>query len=326
MAETVTTILMSDSHTAKLPNFILAGAPTCGTTSLHHYLCQHPQIYMSPVKEPTYFAAADMVKRDDFMRVITRDKTAFKQYVAGAMTESARYWVTEWADYQQLFKNVRQQIAIGESSVSYIWLPSAAHAIREKLPQARLIFMLRDPADRLFSWYLMKLKLEPRVTLRDRLRREICDGDRGPEGLLRQLDGGMYATHLRRFLEVFPREQIRIYLYDSYRTDAPAVLRDIFGFLGVSPAQPIDMTFRHNETLMPRFPVLHGWRQRFLGNTPLTRWLPVATQRTLHSLYNRPRGHQSMDPEDRQMVVAYYREEILRTQDLIERDLSAWLR
>lgn len=311
---------------AKLPNFILAGAPTCGTTSLHHYLRQHPQIYLSPVKEPTFFATADMLARDDFTRVIVRDRAALKQYVTGPMTESARFWVTEWEDYVRLFKNARGEIAIGESSVSYLWLPSAAAAIRAKLPQARLIFMLRDPADRLFSWYLMRLKHEPGVTLRDRLRREMREGDRGPAGLLRQLDGGRYATHLRRFLDLFPREQISIHLYDSYRREARDVLRDIFGFLGVDPKQPIDMSTRHNETLVPRFPDLHRWRRRILGETALAGWLPSSVRRTFIKLYNRPRGRQVMPPEERALAIGYYREEILRTQDLIGRDLSAWLR
>jgi hypothetical protein len=317
---------MPAPHAPQGPNFILAGAPTCGTTSLHHYLCQHPQIYMSPVKEPTYFAAADMVQRDDFMRVIVRDQPALKQYVAGQMTASARYWVTEWEDYVQLFRNVRRQIAIGEASVSYIWLPSAAAAIRAKLPHVRLIFMLRDPADRLFSWYLMTLKHTPRVSLRDRLHREMREGASGPTGLLRQLDGGMYATHLQRFLGLFPREQIRIHLYDSYRADAPAVLRDIFAFLGVDPTQPLDLSFRHNETLLPRFPLLHRLRQRILGDTPAATWLPAPARHALHALYHRPRGRLTMDPADRQLAISYYREEILRTQDLLGRDLSAWLR
>lgn len=317
---------MPETRKPKLPNFILAGAPTSGTTSLHHYLSQHPQVFMSPVKEPTFFAASDMLSRDDFSRVIKRDRSALQGYLNGPQTEPARFWVTEWNDYVRLFRNVRDQVAIGESSVSYIWLPSAAPAIRAKLPQVRLIFILRDPADRLFSWYLMRLKNEPHITLRDQLGKEMREGDPGATGLLRQLDGGRYTVHLRRFLGLFPQEQIRIYLYDSYRTDAHAVLRDIFSFLGVDPLQPIDMAYRHNETVIPRFPLLHGLRRRVLGNTSVTGWLPAQVQRKLQGLYNRPRGRQTMDPEDRQLVIDFYRDEILRTQDLIGCDLSAWLR
>jgi hypothetical protein len=317
---------MSDPRTGRLPNFILAGAPTSGTTSLHHYLSQHPQVFMSPVKEPTFFASADMLARDDFLRVIKRDQAGLKAYLDGPQARPGRYWVTEWNDYVRLFRNARDQIAIGEGSVSYIWLPSAAPAIQTKLPGVKLIFMLRDPADRLFSWYLMRLRAEPNLTLGDQLRREMQEGDPGATGLLRQLDGGMYSRHLRRFLDLFPRDQVRIYLYDDYRADARAVLRDVFAFLEVNPDQPIDLSYRHNETMLPRFPALHGLRRHVFGDFTVTQWLPAALQHTLQGFYNRPRGHQAMDPDNRRLVIDYYRDEILRTQDLIGRDLSAWLR
>lgn len=317
---------MAVTHTPMLPNFIIAGAPTSGTTSLYHYLRQHPQVYLSPVKEPTFFAAADMLARDDFLRVIKRDHAAMKAYLAGPMVQPARYWVTEWDDYLRLFRNARDQIAIGEASVSYIWLPSAAPAIRAKLPHARLIFMLRNPADRLLSWYLMRLKNDPPITLRDQLKMEMSEGDPRATGLLRQLDGGRYALHLQRFFDLFPRDQVRIYLYESYRADSCAVLRDMFAFLGVDPDHPIDVSRRHNETVMPRFPALHRFRRQVLGNAPLTEWLPAPVGQALRKIYNRRRDNFPMDPDDRRMVIDYYRDEILRTQDLIGRDLSAWLR
>lgn len=77
---------MPETRKPRLPNFILAGAPTCGTTSLHHYLHQHPQVFMSPVKEPTFFAASDMLSRDDFLRVIKRDRGALQAYLNGPQT------------------------------------------------------------------------------------------------------------------------------------------------------------------------------------------------------------------------------------------------
>jgi hypothetical protein len=312
--------------TPRPPNFIIAGAPTSGTTSLHHCLSQHPQVYMSSIKEPNFFAAADMLTRDDFLRDIKRDQAALKAYLASPMVQPARYRLTEWGDYLRLFRNVSNQIAIGEASISYIWMPSAAPAIRAKLPHARLIFMLRNPADRLLSWYMMSLKDDPHITLRDQLRKEMSEGYPRETGLLRQFDGGMYAMHLRRFLDIFPRDQVRVYLYESYRADPRAVLRDIFAFLGVDPDQPIDMSRRLNETMTPRFPAMHRLRRRIFGNSPLTDWLPARVSYTLRGLYNQRRGNFSMDPDDRRMVIEYYREEILRTQELIGRDLSAWLR
>jgi hypothetical protein len=313
---------MRGSQAPKLPNFIIAGIAKSGT-SLHHYLRAHPQVYMNPIKEPTFFGTADRRFRDDFLPTIEREREALRAYLDGPQLQPAQYWVTEWDDYVQLFRNVRHQTALGEASVRYFWMPSAARAIRSKLPEVRLIFVLRDPADRLFSWYLMTSKRHPGLTFRGWLLEEMNGGaDHGPA-----VDGGRFATHLQRFLDLFLRERVRVYLYESLLTDARGVLRDMVAFLGVDPDQWIDVSHRHNETtLVPRFPALDRLRRRIMGNASVTWWLPAPARGALRGLYHRRRGFFAMDPGDRRMVIEYYRGEILRTADLIGRDLSAWLR
>jgi hypothetical protein len=236
--------------------------------------------------------------------------------------------VTEWDEYVKLFRNARDQIATGEASPSYFWLPSAAGAIHAQLPEARLIFLLRDPANRLFSWYLMALDRHPELTFRTWFYRWKDSGrHRGPpaDGYPLELDGGRYGTHLQRFLKLFPRDHVRVYLYESFRSDTLMILRDIFAFLSVDSTQPIDVSRRHNETLALRFPTLHRLRRRVLGSASLTSWLPRPAQRALRRFY-RGRRRDTMAPEDRGMVIDFLREEILRAADLIGRDLSSWLR
>jgi len=320
---------MPETRNSTLPNFIVAGAPKSGTTSLYHYLRQHPQVYMSPIKEPTFFAAADVLTQDNLRQTIERKRADLRAYLAGDQLQAKHFLITEWTDYVQLFRNVREQSAIGEASVSYLWLPSAAAAIQARLPAARLIFLLRDPTERLFSLYWLDGRREPRLTFRDWVLQAMqLHGDRRREvhRYPIPLDGGMYATQLERFMKVFPRDQVRIYLYETYRTDARAVLRDIFAFLGVDPAQEIDVSHRHNQTLVPRFPAVAKVRHQLFGKLSLTGWLPEKPGRALRSLYSRQKTGFKMDPADRRLVIDYYRDEILRTQDLIGRDLAAWLR
>jgi hypothetical protein len=312
----------------RLPNFIVAGANTSATTSLYHYLRQHPQIYLSPIKEPTTFAAPDMLAIPAFREAIERDRAALRAYLAGPLDRVAQYWVTEWPDYLQLFRNVREEIAIGEASVSYFWLPGAAAAIRAKLPAVRLIFILRNPADRMFSWYLINLRKNPRLTFRawfDEARQPGGDGGPGEGRYTLPLDGGWCSRHLQRFFDHFPREQVRVYLHESLSADAPGVLRDIFAFLGVDPAHPTDTSYRVNETLLPRFPTLERLRRRVLGGVSLTQWLPRPVGRALRRFYRRGRHSLTMDPADRRHVIDFYRDEIRRTADLLNRDLSSWL-
>lgn len=301
-----------------LPTFFLAGVPRAGTTSLHSYLAQHPQVFMSPIKEPNYFAAADMLARPDVLRSQEHDRAVLRAYLDGPQRHPNGPYVLEWDDYLMLFRNVRGETAIGEASVDYFYLPSAAPAIRAKLPDARLIFMLRDPADRMFSWYILHLRRYPGTTFRAWFRAAIDSGDASRQAV----DCGRYAAHLERFWSMFPRDQIRIYLYEAYCADGGAVLRDMFEFIGVTPNHSVDFSHRY-EPRVPRSALLHRLRKQVFGNATITRWLPGRARRALRRLYNR---RFVLDPADRRMLVDYYRDEIVRTGDLIGRDLSAWLR
>jgi len=313
----------------KLPNFILAGAGESGTTSLYHYLKQHPQVYMSPVKEPNFFAAADILSLPDFKPVTERQLSSLLAGIERQESPPSNISITKWEDYLRLFQNVRDQIAIGEASVMYLWFPSAAPGIYRTLPRAKLIFLLRDPTERLYTLYLRKLGTDHRTAFRDWVLQAMQTKPDRRQGMQRHpipLDCGLYATHLQQFFDVFPREQIRIHLYEAYRADARAVLRDIFGFLGVNADHPIDMSRRYNETAVPRFPAMTRLRRRIFGNLPLTSWFPEPAVHALRKLYIRQKNSFTLSPDDRRMVIDYYRDEILRAQDLIGTDLSAWLR
>lgn len=311
---------MTAPPAARLPTFIVAGAPKAGSTALYFYLAQHPQVYMSPVKEPTFFGAADIAASS--MRDIVLQRAVPKPGLRGYMSSlhAGGPLVLEWDDYVNLFRDARDEIAIGEASVSYLWQPSAAQAIRERLPEARLVFILRDPAERLFTHWLGSSWRVPHASFAERFR-----GALEPEGIGRNIVAiGRYATHMRRFFEVFPRDQILVVLYDDYRRDARAVLRQIFAFIGVDPEVPVDVSRRHGETMVPRFRLLHAARDRLIGLAPLLPWLPEGVRRTLKGVYRRA-PTAVMSHADRRMVIDYYHDEIVRLQSLIGRDLSAWL-
>jgi hypothetical protein len=309
----------------RLPNFFLAGVAKSGTTALHAYLRQHPEIFMSPIKEPWFFGAADLLAPpygDDVLNALKRDRAWLQDYLEGPQERDVWRYVMDWNDYVRLFRDVGDERVIGEASTGYFWLPSAAAAIRDKIPDARFAFMLRDPAERLFTLYLLNLWRNPRITFPAWFHavREV------PHLFPSIVGAGRYATHLERWGEIWPRERMRIYLYDDYRADARAVLRDLLTFLEVRPDVPIDLSRRHNETSVPRFPRLHALRQRISAGAALPRWLPEGARRALKGLYRRPRADVTMDVADRRLVVDYYRDEIVRTADWLGRDLSGWLR
>ncbi|HVU16607.1 MAG TPA: sulfotransferase [Candidatus Didemnitutus sp.] len=316
------------ARSAKLPNFILAGAPKSGTTALYHYLRQHPQIYLSPIKEPTFFGADDFLTDPEIRAQVSREQDRLRAYLAQPKLHSTHFLITEWNDYVQLFREVLEEIAVGEASVSYLWLPGSAAALRARLPEARLIFILRDPTERLFSLYLLDRRRAAGTTFRDWVLKAMQQAGDSP-GVRRYpipLDGGFYATQLGRFLEFFPRHQIKIHRYEEFRADPRRVLRDLFEFLGVNSGFPVDLSRRHNETLVPRFPALAAFRKKFFGQRRLLGWLPDKPAHFVRRLLYAGKSSFEVAPEDRKLVVDYYRDEIVRTEELIGMDLSRWRR
>lgn len=323
-----------------LPTFFLAGVPKAGTTSLYAYLRQHPQIYMCWPKEPTFFGAADVLAGTSALPVAVESwqdvadvqprwrgsGTAENRWavVKGQEVPGRRWVVTNWDDYLDLFRYRQDEVAIGDASVDHFWLPSAAAAIHARVPDARLLFVLRNPADRLFAEYAATLWSEKH---QQTFRKAFLEGLEGREPWKwPRVLVGQYATHIARFSKLFPQRHICVLLYEDYRSDPHSVLRDIFRFLEVDPNEPIDLSRRHNEAIVPRLPSLHRLRRRFLGDTTLLPWLPGPARRAVRRLYRGPRSGLSMSRADRATVIDYYREQILGTADLIGRDLSAWLR
>ena len=311
-----------------LPNFFVVGVPKAGTTSLYHYLSQHPQIYMSPIKEPTYFA--DELRPENFgeemRRGERRARASLREYRGVPMTSRGFSLVTEWTDYLKLFRNVNGQTAIGEASVSYLWSPSAPRNIASKVPAAKIVMILRDPAARAFSQYVYYQGIKPdRRSFREYVDAALRNTDKVLGRLFPFLEFGLYYEHVRRYLAVFTREQIRMLLYDDYRRDAPALLRDLFGFLGVEESFAPDMTRKHLEPRVPRFPAPF----RILKRSGLWRAvqdaLPPSVRGRLRPLLFQPREALVLNPLDRDQLIDYYREDILKLSRLLNRDLSAWL-
>jgi hypothetical protein len=314
---------------AALPNFFVVGVLKAGSTSLYHYLKQHPQIYMSPVKEPSYFAGELRPENfgEELRRGAKRADKALRKYLDGPMISQGFGLVTEWADYLKLFRNVNGQTAIGEASASYLWSPSAVRNIAAKFGAAKIAMILRDPAARAFSQYLYYQGIEPDgKSFREYVHAALRNRETVLGRLYPFLEFGLYYQQVRRYLEAFPRENVRIYLYEDYRRDAPALLRDLFGFLSVDDTFAPDMSGKYLEPRVARFPAAFRIMKRSgvwlaIRNAP-----PRSVRGRLRPLVFQPRTALAVNPADRAYLIDYYRDDILRLSGLLNRDLSDWLR
>ncbi|MDJ1183165.1 sulfotransferase family protein [Roseofilum casamattae] len=305
-----------------LPNFLIIGAPKAGTTSLYRYLNSHPQIFLPEKKEPHFFSFEG---RSQGFNGPGQEKFMQKR-------------VTTWADYCRLFSTVNDEIAIGEASTSYLYVPEAADRIQHYLPDVKLIAMLRQPVDRAFSNYMHHYRNGGEIIL-DFAEAFYAEEQRMADGwspFWQYKSIGLYARHLQRYFDRFDREQIRVYWYDDFTADPIGVVKDIFSFLNVGDRYLPDTSKRYNVSYVkkePRSKTIHNLlnRDNVLRST-VKRLLPQQLrQRTRNFLMKQntaelDKPYQArLSPSIRQSLTQDYHQDILNLQDLLSKDLSAWL-
>ena len=297
-----------------LPNFLIIGSQKAGTTSVYNYLKQHPQVFVSPIKETNYFV--HVARNPEILPYVPKASLPVRSLEA----------------YQALFREVSSETAIGEASHLYLTDPCAADHIRRHLPQARLIAVLRDPVERAFSAYWMRVR-DGRETRS--FEQAVEDEQQGRFEPSLELGGrfyvrtGFYAGHLKPYLRMFDRSRIAIMLFDDLEADATGFMREVFGFLGVDDGFAPETSVRHNASGLPRrgllLPLLH---KNVLTRT-VRRVLPEALGRRAASAQDAWRSRQlskpAMAPEMRRALVAEFRDDIRELQDITGRDLSSWL-
>ena len=301
-----------------LPNFLIIGAAKSGTTALYQYLQQHPQIYFSPIKEPKFFAY-DGAPPD--YRGPAGDETRQRDFV------------TELAAYEALFAGVTGQTAIGEASTLYLYHPRAPERIRHHIPGAKLIAVLRHPVDRAYSDFLSHTVVagdgrEPLADFGEALQAEAGRIRDNWWPLWHYQQRGFYHGQLARYYERFPRSQIKVYLYEDLESDAAGLCRDVFRFLGVDDEVRPDTSLKHNVSGLPRNQRLHDLLTK---PHPLKKILkPLLPDQLRQRLVTRLRSGNLVRPplpvELRRQLLREYRPDILRLQELIQRDLSNWLK
>ncbi|MEC4894473.1 MAG: sulfotransferase [Oscillatoria sp. PMC 1051.18] len=283
----------------KLPDFIIIGGGKCGTTSLHDYLSQHPQIYICPQKETFFF-------------INEPNRSYHKRWGA----------ITELEEYQALFKDAPENSVIGEISTTYYSCPESARLIREVVPNVKIIAILRDPADRAFSDYQMHV--------REGNEKPDMKGLISPEN--KHVKRGFYYSELLPFFETFDRKQIKILLFDDLCKDAASFLQDLFSFVGVDDSFVPNMSKKGREGGLPKNQAVNQLLTkknpvRSFAARLLKIFLPLSTrQKIRESLVKKNIEKVKLSPEERKQMIEIYRSDILKLEKLIDRDLSAWLK
>ena len=304
------------SATIAHPNFFLVGAPRAGTTSLWHYLRDHPEIHMPSGlagKEPSFFC------------------------------DLTPPWATAYRTYEQyltLFNRAGRCKVVGDASTNYLIAPESAGRIHERYPDSRIVVILRNPVQRAYSVYrfLCFWGLESATTFEKALALEEArtanDDFRQRMQLLfyafQYVRSSLYSAQLERYLSLFPRERVMIVLYDDLKKDAVATTRSLYRFLQVDEDYepetavhnasefPFSITFQralcrrwHGHPLFPREPLRRRDKLHY----------PVAMG--INTLLGRYRSGK-MRPETRRALTKLFRDDIQKTAALIGRNLESW--
>jgi hypothetical protein len=312
-----------------LPNFFIAGAPKAGTTSLYHNLRQHPEIYMSPVKEPAHFASEVRVEgfapemQPKMRAQMKQVQICIRQGLAA--NNDTRGIVAERSDYLRLFEGVRDEKAAGEASVCYLWSKTAPGAIAECIPHAKIILILRHPAERAYSQYLHFLSDGHFAHSFGQHIQACLKGGDSLNLFHPFLQYGLYAEQVERYLALFPRDQVRIWIYEETLKQPAQFLREVFEFLGVDPQFVPDTATRYHEMQIPRSPGIVNSIRRTDAWKAARKHCPAPLKAALKRIAYQPKGAMQMSAEERRFLVDHYRADVCRLQTIIGRDLSAWM-
>lgn len=284
-----------------LPNFMIIGVAKAGTTSLYHYLDQHPQVFMCPEKGSNFFGY--------------EDARNWKWTDEGKPPLLRHFQARTFEEYEAFFAGVTDEIAIGEASPQYFRCPTAAQRIYDCIPHVKLVASLRNPADRAFSGFLMRTRRgEPVKDSYEELTRDAS-----------HVRESLYYKRMKRYFDLFLRDQIKIIIFEEFKKDPAKAVVDLFDFLGVDTNFVPDTSIRHNPAGIPKVRLLN----RLFFHPTLIRTaktvFPERVQGMLKQVQQQNLKAPPKFPADlRARLLELYREDIVKLEGLLERDLSIW--
>jgi len=194
------------------PNFFIVGGSKCGTTNISYYLNLHPKIFFSELNEPYYFCKWDVPEKYNRNSMITNMKK-----------------------YLDLFKNVKNEIIVGEASSPYLTCPHAALEIKKAFPNSKILISIRNPIERSHSAYFSYQFMKPN-------EQNFMEMIKTHEKLISEkifyidsiLESGFYTKNIKRYQEIFGKENVKIIIFEDYIKNTVQNINSIFKFLGIN--------------------------------------------------------------------------------------------
>ncbi len=310
---------MKDEHSNAWPDFLVIGAGKSGTTSLDNYLRQHPQVFMPPIKEPNFYGF-ELYSEKDFLS----DPEELEYFKCS---------ITDKSEYLNLFKGVEKSFMKGEVSNTYMYHDNACFQIKKYIPHVKLIAILRQPAERLYSRFLHLVRESrmPTNSFSDCLQEGNIWWKRND-----LVQEGFYFKHLSKFYDHFPKSQLKVILYEDFRKDPHKQLSEVYSYLGLANDFQPDMSVSFNKSGF----IKNKFYDNIFGQTglvtktaqaiiPSKMYLQLKHSQMLHRILNNVRQRNlhrpHLDEGLKDNVTSLYTEDIQSLSALIGKDLKHWL-
>lgn len=297
--------------TARKPQFLVIGGSRCGTTTIHAALERHPEVFVPPEKSPNFFTAPDM---ENFPG-------------SAAMAAMKGHTVRTEEEYLRLFRYAPDGKIRCEVSPVYLQSTHTAGRVLRFVPDAKIVAILRNPADRAFAHFTGRRRdgLEERDNFEEAIAAELADPAPKDIAFNNYLAIGRYAHYLAPWFDAFPREQIKILFFEDFVARPLDVLNDLFAFLGVTKAGadfPID---RKNQSGIAKNAALRRiWTGTALARAKLRAHLPKSLRDSVGRLFLGSMEKQAFPEHLRARLIGYYAADIAKLEKSVSRLLDGW--
>lgn len=240
------------------PNFFIVGAAKAGTTSLYNYLLDHPEVYLSPIKEPNYFNTELKFKncRLDVQESIILEKDYFKEK---NLERKHSACFDDIQEYLELYRGATSEKIIGEASTSYLYSSQAAKEIYAYNKNAKIVIILREPVSRTISHYNMDIRSgNTSGNMLQDLKSDFNADKKGYFISNMYIDLSLYYNQVKNYLSVFPKEQIIVLRFEDLVAKREEVLKNLCNFLQIDFSKlPISTRKIYNKTVIPKNKIIH---------------------------------------------------------------------
>ena len=285
-------------------DFFIVGAPKAGTTSLYHYLSEHPQVEMSSQKEPDYFS----------------DKAIHEQGMYYAKNR-----VNTLDKYESLFVQ-KESVVYGEASVSYLFYENVAEDIKKYNPNAKIIIMLRNPIERAFSHYLMDYRLG---LISDSFENVLAKKSKHKNAHLfyqQYIEVSKYAKQIQRYLVFFEKDNILFIDYEDFKINVSKTVDQVYNFLHISTEFAADINTKHNTFTMPKNKVIRLIYSFVFLRKILTFLFPIYLVKNIRVLLFKIDKKPELLKETRSQLRIIFNDDIKKLEEVLAKNYSKWIK